>query len=270
MKEKREDLGVYKNEFNTIPLRNFTAVEMDLLFTLMSQMRERGTTDLKFGFEELKQLSKYNKENAIDSFVNDLEKTYDKLIQLNVKCGTSRKWTKFVFFTRYSVDKDEQTIDISVNPEFEHLINKLTGNFTKFELEEVTQLKSSYSKGMYRLLKQFRATGYAVFDIDNFRNLLDIPDSYKMGNIDQQILKPIEKELSKFFKHLKITKIKGIGKYKKNVVKIEFTFKKQDGIKDNGYRKFRDENGNYYEKHLYDFEDNEINKTFPCKIIKKR
>ena len=35
MKEKREDLVVYKNEFNTIPLRNFTAVEMDLLFTLM-------------------------------------------------------------------------------------------------------------------------------------------------------------------------------------------------------------------------------------------
>ncbi|MGO3751587.1 MAG: replication initiation protein [Peptoniphilaceae bacterium] len=68
---------------------------------------------------------------------------------------------------------------------------------------------------MYRLLKQFKATGYAVFEIDNFRNLLDIPDSYKMGNIDQQVLKPIMSELPQFLKGLKINKIKGTGKYKK-------------------------------------------------------
>lgn len=90
MNYKKGDLVVYKNEFNAVPLRNFTSVEMDLLFTLISKMRDKSTTELKFDFSELKKLNKYNKENAIDSFINELEKTYDKLIRLNVKCGTSR------------------------------------------------------------------------------------------------------------------------------------------------------------------------------------
>lgn len=260
--EKKDLLVVYKNSFNSLPLRNFNSVEMDLLFSLMSQLRDKGEDKLIFTFDELKKLSKYNKETAIISFVKDLEKTYTKLTKLNVRFEDDKEIRLFVFFIDYVINKEEQTIRVGVHPEFKNLINELTGNFTKFELNEFTSLKSSYSKTMYRLLKQFRTTGYAVFDINNFRYLLDIPDSYKMGNIDQQILKPIKKELPQYFKNLKINKIKGKGKYKRNIVKIEVLFNPQNDV-ENGYKVFRDSDGLYYTKHLYDFNVEEVRKTYP-------
>lgn len=260
--EKRKDLIVYKNEFNKIPLKHFTASEMDLLFVIMSQMRNKGVEEVEIDFDQLKSLSKYNKENAINSFVKDLESTYDKLISLNVKLGTSTEFTKFVFFTKYSVSVKHQTVNIKVNEEFSHLINELTGNFTKLELNEITSLKSTYSKNMYRLLKQFRATGYATFDLETFKELLDVPESYSIGNITQRVLNPIMEELPIYFKNLRFNKIKGKGVNKRRIVRLEFLFMPDDGLNE-GKRTFRNKNGEYYEKYISDFTEEEIKKAYP-------
>lgn len=217
---KNTEIVVYKNELNTIPLRNFNAVEMDLLMALMSQMRDKDVTEVSFDFSTLKELSRYNKETALDSFVGDLKSTYSKLISLNVDFETKSKYVSFVLFTKYEVDKDNQTVKVKVNTEFKDLINKVTGNFTKFELQQFTELRSSYSKTAYRLLKQYRTTGTARFSLDEFRKLLDIPDSYKISDIDKRVLQPIQNELEPIFKGLKITK----HKRSRRVVGLEFTF----------------------------------------------
>lgn len=217
---KNTEIVVYKNELNTIPLRNFNAVEMDLLMALMSQMRDKDVTEVSFDFSTLKELSRYNKETALDSFVGDLKSTYSKLISLNVDFETKSKYVSFVLFTKYEVDKDNQTVKVKVNTEFKDLINKMTGNFTKFELQQFTELRSSYSKTAYRLLKQYRTTGTARFSLDEFRKLLDIPDSYKISDIDKRVLQPIQNELEPIFKGLKITK----HKRSRRVVGLEFTF----------------------------------------------
>lgn len=262
--QEKKELVVYKNEFNKISLKNFTASEMDLLFSIMSQMRNKNVDEVEFDFGRLKELSKYNKENAISSFVKDLEATYDKLIQINVKLGDSKEFTKFVFFTKYSISTENQTVKIRVNDEFSSLINQLTGNFTKLELDEITSLKSTYSKTIYRLLKQYRSTGYATFYIDEFREIADIPESYLMGNITQRVIKPAIKELRnlKYFKNLNYNTIKGKGKNKRKVERIEFRFWNDDGAH-KGNRVFRKEDGSYYEKYIEDWDENEIKKAIP-------
>lgn len=263
-KKQVEDnnLVIYKNEFNTVPLRSFTSTEMDLLFSIMSQLRDKGLTEIEFNFNDLKHLSNYNKETAIDSFISDLEKAYDKLIRLDVKIGSSEEWTKFVFFTKYTISKANKRITIAVNSEFMPIINNLTGNFTRFELEEFTQLSSSYSKEVYRLLKQFRKTGYYRIEIDRFRYLLDIPESYQMGNIDQKVLRPIRKELPQYFKDLKIEKIRN-KRDKRKVSALEFKFKPETDVNRKGYKTFRSKEGDYKEKHLYEFTDEDISKEYP-------
>lgn len=153
-----------------------------------------------------------------------MERTYDKLIQLNVKIGNDDEWTKFVFFTEYTVNKTHQTINIATNSKFSHLINELTGDFTKLELEEVTSLRSSYAKSTYRLLKQFRKTGVFHIAMNDFVNLLDIPESYKIYNIRQRIFSAILKELTPIFRGLEITEHKGKGKDRRNTIALTFTF----------------------------------------------
>jgi initiator repB protein len=262
--QENKEIIVYKNELNSIPLRNFNSVEMDILFSILSQMRDKGSTEITFNLNELKHLSNYKKSNKTKEFIKDLEKTYDKLIQLNVKIGTATEFTKFVFFTRYSVSEEKKTISIKVNQEFAPLINEITGNFTKFELEELTHLSSSYSKSCYRLLKQYRKTGFYKVKIDTFKYLLDVPESYKnTSNFNSRVLKPIERDLKVFFKDLKIKKIKE-NKTNKKADTLVFTFKPQDDIKDTGYSTFRDKDtGEYREKHIMEFGEDEVKKEFP-------
>jgi len=260
----KKEVIVYKNDINTVPLRKFNPIELDLFFTIVGQMRDKGLSEVVYKFSELKELSNYNQTKGIERFVKDLESTYDKLISLNVKIGTSRKWTKFVFFTRYSIDMDNQTISIATNNEFEHLINKLTGNFTKLELEEFTELKSSYSKTAYRLLKQYRKTGYVVFEIDKFRELFCVPESYKLTHITKTVLNPIQNELKVHFKNLRINKIsKGKGR---KITHIEFIFDSESDINTTGSGTFRDKDGFYYNKNLADFNNEEVNKKFKSTI----
>lgn len=261
--EKENNIRIYyKNELNSIALKDFNPIEIDLFFTILSQMRDKGTKEQVFTFYELRKLSNYNKSNSVESLVNDLETTYNKLIKLNVKIGTSKKWTRFVIFTKYIVDLEKQEITISLNDEFYYLINQLTDNFTRLELEELLNLKSIYSKNAYRLLKQYRATGKAIFTIEKFRELLDIPESYEMANINQRVIEPIRKELEPYFPNLKIKKIRGNGKDYRTIKKIEFTFMNDDSL-NSGKRTFRDADGNYYEKDIIDFTSDEIKKVYP-------
>ncbi len=222
------EIVCYKNDFNTVPLRNFNSKEMDLLFSICSRIREQGNISIELTFEDLKELSDY-KMTATKHFIKDIENIYDKLINLNFKVGTDTEFTKFVLFNKYSVSETKGTVTVSVNDEFKYILNELTQNFTKFELEEFTNLRSSYSKTAYRLLKQFRSTGYVIFEIQEFKNLLCIPEKYQMSDIDKKVFKYIKRELSECFDYLKINKLKK-GKSRK-ITHIEFTFNPESNIK---------------------------------------
>lgn len=256
------NLVVYKDEMNTVPLRNFNSKEMDLFFSICSKMRNEELNTVTFDFEDLRELSNY-KMTATNHFISDLESIYNKLIQLDYRIETEEKIIKFVLFTKYEIDKVNQTMSIRINEEFKHILNNIFGGFTKFELEEFTNLNSSYSKTAYRLLKQFRSTGYYIVQIDEFKRLFDVPESYQMYNITQRILDPIEKELSPHFENLKITKLRGKGRRKRFIEHIEFKFKPETDI-EKGKKIFRDkETGEYYEKNILDFNGIEVDKTFP-------
>lgn len=251
----------YKNDINLVPMRNFNPIEIDLFFTILGQMKDKGENEVTFTFDELKKISNYNNTKGVERFVKDLESTYDKLISLNIKVGTKEDWTKFVLFTEYRINSDEKFITVATNKNFLHFINDLTNNFTKLELEELVSLSSSYSKTAYRQLKQFRKTGYVIFEIDKFRKLFCVPNSYRMTDIDRQIFEPIENELSKYFKNLKINKIsKGKGR---KITHIEFTFDAEDDVVD-GKKVFRDsETKKYYTKDIAEFTEDEIERTYP-------
>ncbi|WP_200781735.1 RepB family plasmid replication initiator protein, partial [Enterococcus faecium] len=49
----------YEPELNTIPLRKFTPIEMNLFFSIVSRMRDKGNQKIRFYFSQLKDLSAY-------------------------------------------------------------------------------------------------------------------------------------------------------------------------------------------------------------------
>lgn len=92
----------------------------------------------------------------------------------------------------------------------------------------MTQLKSTYAKNMFRLLKQYKHTGYFKIQINDFRERLDITKSYRMSEIDKYVFKPIIKELGFLFKNLNINKIK--AKKGRKIEWLEFSFEPEKRI----------------------------------------
>lgn len=220
---------VYRNEMNLIPLRKFTSVEINLFFAMCNKLKEKDCETLILTFDELKDLSSYNPDiRHMNKFVADLQHVYSKMLNLNYTIRTDNKITSFVLFYKYEIDLNEKTLKISTAPELKHILNELTGDFTKFELREMTQLKSTYSKNMFRILKQYKHTGYFKIKMDDFRERLDIPKSYRMSNINKTILTPIIKELGFIFKDLNINKIS--AKKSRKIEWLEFTFEPEKRI----------------------------------------
>jgi len=220
------ELVKYHHELNTIPLRKFSPVEMNLFFSIISRMREKGDKTIRFSFDQLKDLSNY-KATANVRFVDDLTETYEKILSLRFgkrsKSGLSIEM--FVMFTEFKIDgeSDEPYVDIRIYEKALPLLNDLD-EWVRYSLQQFTELQSSYSKTMFRLLKQFRTTGYAYFSKEDFHELLDVPTSYRETHINQRVIKPIKEELTPLFKGLTIKKKYGKGRGKP-VVGYQFSFK---------------------------------------------
>jgi len=219
----------YHHELNTIPLRKFSPVEMNLFFSIVSRMREKGEESVRFSFDQLKDLSDY-KATANKRFVDDLKSTYEKILSLRFGRRSESGLTveMFVMFTRFKIngDADEPYVEIQIFEDALPLLNGLD-EWVRYSLQQFNELQSSYSKTMFRLLKQFRTTGYTYFTKEDFNELLDIPKSYRESDLNKKVLKPIKEELTPLFRGLVIKKKYGKGRGKP-VVGYQFSFKPEE------------------------------------------
>lgn len=206
--QNKHELTKYHNDLNRISTREWTAEEMDFFFLIISRVRDKGVEELTFTKSELL--------NAVGYTGHDptrLRERLDRLVRhvggLNYLYKTRTKTALWHMFNRFEIDWTDDYSDfnayVQISPHFEYLANELQANFTSFEFQEFANLRSTYSKTLYRLLKQYRQTGFAFFQKDEFRFLMGIPKNYRPCNIDQTVFAPCLKELSPIFEGLKIT-----------------------------------------------------------------
>ena len=93
-------------------------------------------------------------------------------------------------------------------------------------LESDYEWDDRYERRSFRLIKQFRTTGYSYFSKEDFFELLDIPKSYwnSPSNVDKKVIKPIREELTPLFRGLTVRKKYGKGRGKP-VIGYSFTWK---------------------------------------------
>ena len=214
----------YNNIMNEVSFRKFNPVEFDLFFSLCSKMKLKGSEPITLTFDEVKKLTNYSSRDKV-RFIHDLENMYSKMLNLNFRYEDETEIVRFVLFPIYRINKEKNTVTIGVNQEFSYVLNEITTNFTRFELEGFTELRSGYAKTMFRLLKQYKSTGFYIVKIDEFRRILDIPESYRVTDIDKRVLQQIEKELSPLYTKFEIVKKKKKGRGRGGIVShLEFNF----------------------------------------------
>lgn len=126
--------------------------------------------------------------------------------------------------------------------------------WTRFALEQSTRLHTTYSKMLFMYLKQWRTVGKRTFSIEEFREKLSVPKSYKPGSIDQKILNPTAEILAPYFFNFRITKNYAKGQRGRKLIGYTFSFKPETkNQKEIGYSKAVEETTRIYSIMSNDF-----------------
>lgn len=214
----------YENYMNNLRFNGFTAVDFNFLMALCSEMRDKGTTTLEFSFMDLKNITGYA-PTSLKRFISDILRMNDKLMSMKCILEKDGEIFQFVLFPTFSINANKELLTVSVNEKFAFILNDLTKNFTRFELEQFIKVESKYAKNLYRLLKQYRRTGRYEVSLNDFRIKTDCPSSYTNKHVMDKIIKPSLKELreKQYFQNLQCT-VKYEHKRGKPVSGYIFTF----------------------------------------------
>lgn len=220
------DIVKYQNDMNRLKFNGFTRTDMNIFMSLCLKVKEQGTKEIILTFSELKKMIHYEKKNNVKEFMADLKQMNKKLMNVNCEIITDDEDIMFVLFPTFTIKRNEEMLIIAVNEKFVWLLNEMK-NYTAFELEEFINLNSKYSKNLYRLLKQWRTLGkYTFYDLQEFRELMDIPqkytNKYMMNECVAVAVKEIQK-LEKSFENLECTPIYA-PKRGKPLEKLQFTW----------------------------------------------
>ncbi len=230
----------YHNDLNTLSVGGLTENQMNILFTIFSKIKNKDTKEINLDTQQIIELADIPTQNK-EYVTNLIMKTFDKLQNLKIRYSTEEYDIQEVIFPRVKAGKHNEEISVKVSEGFAYIFNNLVSNFTRFELAEFVNLQSKYAKTLYRLLKQYRRTGEFRTSWERFVDVMGIPNTYAMRDIEKIILKPITKELQREqnlfdqkrrpFKNLKFEKCKTKGKGNK-ITHIKFTFTPQKTIFD--------------------------------------
>src|SRR5699024_1833174 len=109
-----------------------------------------------FDKEKLKELANYNNRNN-KRFVDTVESLGKKIASMNYYEKKKNSFKIMNLFQRFEVewadDLSELHAEIRVSEDFEYILNKLEANFTQFELKHFTNIRSTYAKEMFKMLK---------------------------------------------------------------------------------------------------------------------
>lgn len=197
----------YHNDLNKLKLGLFTPKEANIFFTLIFKANDIKDENIVMTFKELRELSNGDKNN--DRFLDSILSLNSKLKSMNqtmeIEPGV---FLTFSLFGNIKTDTNKKFIEVPIDERFRYLIVDLLKNFSLYDFKLITTLKGNYLKTLYRLLRQWDTVKEKTFEIEEFRDILEIPETYQMFNIDQKVIKPAIKELKKYFLNLKVEKIK--------------------------------------------------------------
>lgn len=209
MKEKDKEIVRYNNDLNNKTyLKNFNALELNFFMAICSKIKEQGTVEVNFTFNELKKKIQYDRETTrnTDNFISKLRSTNKKILNSICEIETKDYIDQFVLFPTFRISKKNGTLTVRINQDYAYLLNDFS-NFTEFGLANFIKLSSKYVKLLYKELMQFKSTGKAFFKMEDFRKKLDIPDSYNFSKVKDRILLSSIKDFSFIFKKFKIVAI---------------------------------------------------------------
>ncbi|MDW8490713.1 replication initiation protein RepM [Acinetobacter sp. OYA S30] len=155
--------------------------------------------------------------------------------EINKRGNVENVLSRWVSEIRY-ID-DEATVKLIFAPAIVPLITRLEEQFTKYELQQISNLSSAYAVRLYELLIAWRSTGQTpVIELTEFRNKIGIlDDEYtRMGNFKDRVL---NLAIAQINEHTDITVKYEQHKKGRNISGFSFSFKQKKVVTANANSK---------------------------------
>ena len=148
--------------------------------------------------------------------------------EVNKRGNVENVLSRWVSEIRY-ID-DEATVKLIFAPAIVPLITRLEEQFTKYELQQISNLSSAYAVRLYELLIAWRSTGQTpIIELAEFRQKIGVlDDEYtRMGNFKDRVL---NLAIAQVNEHTDINVKCEQHKKGRNISGFSFTFKQKKAL----------------------------------------
>jgi plasmid replication initiation protein len=186
----------YSNELHELKFSSMNEAQQNVFFTLLQQFRNTDGYTLELDFHKVFELAQIaNSSSYRKEILDKLGKLQE--FKFRYQINELGDLQQDVIFPSIATDSKNRVLRVKVSQGFkERYINSPLKGWTRYELAEFVGLSGTYTKTIYRYLKQFRSSGRWRIRYDDFKELLGVPEKYRASEIDKWILKPAIKELS--------------------------------------------------------------------------
>jgi plasmid replication initiation protein len=152
-----------------------------------------------------------------------LQKTVDGLFEKPIRIRESEKnWKRFNWFSYFEYTNG--IITCRFNKALKPYLLELKERFIVSDIKHLLPMKSTYSKRMYLLLKEYSKIGHRSFNVEKLRKVLQTPKSLNLySNFRTKVLKRAETDINKFTDlEIKLSE----KKRGRKIVEITYTIRK--------------------------------------------
>ncbi len=197
-----------------------TRGEIDLVLALLTAIKkeDKDFKDYIFDIEELE--NKFAKKLNSQQLQDSVEKMFSKSLKIEI---SKNRWKMFNWFSYFEYNKG--LITCRFDKDLKPYMLEIKERFVISDLRMILPMRSSYSKRIYLLLKEYAKIGKRTFDVKKLQEILVVPNSHKerYNKFKVSVLQKAEIDINKFTDlEVKLTEKKRARK----VVEVTYTIKK--------------------------------------------
>ena len=193
--------------------------EIDIVLTLLTSIskEDEDFKNYKFTIGELEEKTgrKWNSKQLKDT----VKSLMTKPLELPTE---DSDWEIVNWFSYFKYEK--HLITCRFDKRLKPYLLEIIGARILADFRHILPMKSSYSKRMYLLLKQYNKIGSRTFEVEHLQDILKVPNSHKLySNFKMKVLKRAEEDINKFTDlEVKLSERKRARK----VVEVTYSIKK--------------------------------------------
>lgn len=194
------------NDFNRLTLGSLSPSQLNILMVVAIEIRIKDSSDLSLPAIYVRGIAQLKHAKTNDRLKSIIDDMHDKLTK-NVGHYEGNRFVSDILFDSFNYDLQSSSLIVKVNADYKYIFTEHTTNFTKFELDKYCQLRSKYTKNLYRLCMQYNHNNkWAIFRIDQLRQLLGCPDNYSNSEFLKEIVRPVLNELNTIMDDIRVEK----------------------------------------------------------------